>query len=343
MLGNGLTGAASTAGTLSLGGFSQSLGGLVVQNDNTTVSANNPAVDTIAVASNTTLAINGPLTVGFGAANTTKTNLTLSGGGALSVGSAIKPTNANIQLGINATTNISNAGHPDLSGLSGFTAFLGTGALNVGETVNNNGTGTATSTLTLAPNSSITAATISSDSPDSDITEAIVLGNGTNVFNANTINIGMAVNRSSGTLAFQPTDTTGTLKVRNEAGTAGAVLNVGYGSSGTGAVPTANSVDLTGHSADLLLSSLNIGGRTSATAGAGVGAVFKFDTGSLSATSVTVGNRAGNAGTGATSGDLQLGGGTTTIGTGGLLIGNTSSTVTAPTVAGSVEPPGMPR
>jgi autotransporter-associated beta strand protein len=312
-----------------------------VNTSNTTAGIN---VNTISIASPKILTNTGAVTIGVGAATTNFTNLTVAGAGTWTIGTSVTPTNANVQLGVNLTTNISNAVVVDLSGLTAFQTFLGTGVFNVGETVNAGGTGTAGSTLKLATNNTIKAATFSSESLDGNVTQAIVLGTGTNVIDANTVAIGMAglagtSDRSSGTLAFATN--AGTLTVRAENGTGAAAMTLGYGPSNTGFNATANSIDLTGHNADLLLSTLNIGGRTNTTGAGNSTAVFKFDTGTLNSTAVILGNRAGASGAvGNANGDLQLSGGTTTIGAGGIQLGINTATLAGNSATGSLEVSG---
>jgi autotransporter-associated beta strand protein len=304
-------------------------------NVSTSTTVVNTNVNTIAIASGKTLTNTGAVTIGAGAATTNFTALTVTGN-AWTIGTLGTPTGAGVTLGLNATTNLSNGATLDLTGLSTFSAFLGIGTFLVGESANTGGTGTAASTLKLAPTSSITAATLSTDSSDGGVTEAILLGTGTNTINANTINIGMSANRASGSLTFLTNS--GSLSLSSEIPTANtAVFNDGYAATaGTGFNANSNLVDLTGHNATLSLASLNIGGRLAATA-AGAVAVFKFDNGTIDSTAVTVGGRGGTtAGTTSTSGDLQLSGGITTIRAGGLNIGINSATVITP-VTGSVE------
>jgi autotransporter-associated beta strand protein len=331
-MGDGTT---ANVATINLTNFSQTVAAFNVKTNSATAGA---TADTLNIAAGQTLTTTGAVTVGVGAATTNYTNLTATGGGTWNVGSSPTPTNAAMQLGVNLTTNISNGGTLDLTGLSSFNAYLGTGTLQVGETANAGGTGTAGWTVKLAPNSTINAATISSDSVDGSNTnafvEAIVLGTGTNIFNANTILIGSSANRASGTLGFATG--TGTLKVRNEAGTGAAVMDVSYGAATTGFASTATVVDLTGHNADLLLSALNIGGRTTMASGNSTG-VMKFDTGTLNTTGLTIGLRNGTTAAGNATGDLQLSGGTITIGATGALLASNPSTFAGNTANGSIE------
>ena len=314
-------------------------------NVNTSSTVATGSVNTITVGAGKTLTNTGTVTVGVGAATTNFTNLTVTGG-AGSVWNVNGTTaNANFQVGVNLTTNLSNAATVDLTGLPTFTASLGTGSFIVGETANTGGTGTAGSIVKLSPTSTIFAATISSDSADGSNTgsvstppafvESIVLGTTANTFNANTINIGMTVNRSPGTLGFATG--AGTFKVRNELGTGRALFTVGYGASGTGFNSFGNSVDLTGHSSDLLLSALDVGGKTVAGTGGSNSAVFKFDTGILDTTGIIVGSRGLTTASSNTTGDIQLGGGAITVGASGILIGQNTSTVSTSTATGSIE------
>lgn len=298
---------------------------LNVNTSNTTAGQN---INTINIAAGTTLTNTGAVTVGAGAATTNYTNLTVTGD-TWKIGSATTPTNANVQLGVNATTNISNAATLDLTGLSTFYANLGSGTLMVGEAANANGTGTAGSTLKLAPTSTILATTISSDSPDGNVTQAIKLGTIANVLQANTINIGgTASGRALGTLDFL--SSTGTVKIRNLAGTGGATMNVAAGATGTGFGP-AGTVDFSGHSADLLFSTLSVAGRSAGSSGSSTG-TFKFDTGTLNATTVTVASRTGSTQTtGTITGELDLNqaAGTTGVVTIGTLNTGINSATTA--------------
>jgi hypothetical protein len=123
----------------------------------------------------------------------------------------------------------------------------------------------------------------------------------------------------------------GTLTVRAKNGTGGASLSVGSAIGGTSLNRT-NTFDVTGHSVDMLLSSLVLGSYTQgATANTGSFTnVFSFDTGTLSAGTVTIGNRTGtipSGNTGAIVGTVNLGGGTVTVtgsGSSAVLVANAS-------------------
>ena len=132
------------------------------------------------------------------------------------------------------------------------------------------------------------------------------------------------MNRDIGTVTFASGN--GNLKLRAADGSGRAAFNVGAGGTGatTGTTnPAANNlVDLTGHSSDLLISTLAIGNQARV---GNLNTTFNFDTGTLDATGVAVGFHPGTATSTATLIDtLNLNGGSVTIGTGGLEIGNNS-------------------
>lgn len=282
----------------------------------TIVQTNSVTANTISIGTTQTLLLNGAVTIGTTGSSTTKLNVT--GLGTLSIGVAGTPTNANVQLGANVTTNVSNAATLDMSGLTTFYANLGTGTFRVGDATNSGGTATGGSTLILAANSTITAATLGADSQDSGVTQAIKLGSGANRFNVTTLNIGAQNGRSNGTLGYDVLNTTGTLTVRGLAGgdvvpdnTSRATLNVVNNIFGTGANPT-GSFDTTGRTADLRFETMTIAGRSAST-GTATG-TFSFDTGTLDSNDLIAGSKAvGSTSTGNIMGTVNLGGGSSTF------------------------------
>ncbi len=323
----GGTAGTTITGALDLSTASATFGGATV------VQTNTSTANTVTIGGGQTLRLNGAVTVGYNSAATSTTKLTVSGGGILTIGAVGAPTNANVQVGAGATSGVSNGGTLDLSGLSTFYANLGTGTFRIGDPTNSGGTGTAGSTLILAADSTINATTFTTDSPSNSVTQVVKLGSGTNVINANTIEIGAAANRANATLDFNTG--TGTLQVRNLAGTGRANMTVAYGSSTTGSAFT-GTVNLAGHSADLLLNNLNIGGRTG-TSGSNATGTVTFDTGTLDATSVIVGDRRNTAtNSGTSTATLNLNGGAVTIGTGGITIATSTATFGTSSVTGTV-------
>ncbi|MFO1523226.1 MAG: hypothetical protein U1F77_13675 [Kiritimatiellia bacterium] len=258
------------------------------------------------------------MTIGYNSPATSATKLTVSGAGTFSIGAPGAPTNANVQIGNGQTTNVGNGATVDFSGLGTFYANLGTWTFRVGDPSNPGGASTVGSTLILAADNTIMATTLTTDSP-SGITQAIKLGGGSNVFNANTINLGLASHRASGTLDFS--SGAGTFQVRDLAGTGRAAMTISYGGSTTGYAPT-STVNLAGHSSNLLLSTLNIAGRTGTNGGNSFGS-FTFDTGVMDVTGVLIGDRRNTVtNSGTSTGTMTLNGGTITIGAGGLTLGS---------------------
>ncbi|MFM8528878.1 MAG: beta strand repeat-containing protein, partial [Ilumatobacteraceae bacterium] len=304
---------AASASSLNLTNASSTFGSMLVR---TTASAADSVVNTVTVGSGKTFAINGGVTVGGGTSAINYTDLTVSGPGTFAIGTVGAPTNANVQLGVSGGGNFSNNVSLNLSGLGTFAAYLGTGSFNVGQLANTDGAGaggTRGTQLLLAPNSTISAASISTNTAD-PTTVQFRLGTGANVFQANTITIGGSTGAARGRVALDFQTSSGTFQVRNQSGTGRADMNVQNGDATTG-YATSGTVDLSAHSADLLLGTLAIGGRSAGTIGSGTGA-FTFDTGVLDATTVTVASRSGTTTTtGAVTGTLNLGGGSVTIGT----------------------------
>ncbi len=230
--------------------------------------------------------------------------------GTFQVGGATETTNANTAV-------------VDFTGLVSFTANLGTtGIFRVGDVAS--GTVASTSVVNLAPTSTINAGSIRiGDSAGPASVETLTLGTGVNSLNADTINVGSAGSgiRSSGLVNFVPTDTTGSVIIRGSDGIAPATLKM-VSTSGSTAGNMDSTIDLTGHTADILASTVNMANRSANTGNAT--ATLTFDQGTLSATTVNMATR-----TGADTGTINLGDSTapgtptTTIGT--LMAVNTSS------------------
>jgi autotransporter-associated beta strand protein len=277
----------SAAGSTSVGSLDLSAASLTVSGA-ALVQTNSTNHNTITIGSGQTLRFNGSFVVGYDSAFVTKTRLTISGAGTFKIGDVGAPTNASVQVGNSLTTSVSNAAVLDMSGLAVFYANLGTGTFRIGDISNGGGgagAGGGGSTVILAPDSTLIAATISLDS-NTLITQTLSLGAGTNLLQANQFFIGGVSSRGQGVLNFHTT--TGSVVVRDRAGTGRAIMNVQNGGSGTAGTLT-GLADFSGHHADLLLSTLGVGGRSAST-GIGTG-TFIFDTGVLDAQTVTLASR----------------------------------------------------
>ena len=320
-------GSGATLGGLDLDAFNQTLTSLTATSNS--ASLNN----TLAIGSGSTLTVTGGMTVGFDSAANTTTKLAPTGLGTLSI-------TGNFQVGGSITTNVGSAATLDMSGLSNFNYNNSSGTFRVGDATNAGGGGTGSSTLILADTSTITAATLTTNSPTAQ-QQLIKLGSVANIINATTIQIGNATNRTTGgTLVFN--ESTGSLTIRGVAGGSSrtTTMAVGYGSATTGGSST-NLVDLTGagRTADLRVTSLQIAGRTSTTANGGATSTFSLGNGTLDASGITVGLRGAvtsGTNTGVIDGTLNLGGGTVAIGSSGLNVASNASSLPGNTVTGTI-------
>lgn len=286
-------GTGATAGTLDLNGFNQTIGSLTVQ------STTNAATNNIIVDGGNTLTISGAVTLGVNA-NASTTAVTASGGGSIVVNSG----GANFQVGGATGGTNDNAVTADFTGLSNFTANLGAGTFRLGD--GNTGTEDNASTFKLAVNNSITAANIRiGDGTGGAFTHTLTLGSGANALNANTFNIGSAAAtiRSGGAVVFDAGDTTGTLTVRASDGSSRALINM-INTTGNTAGNMDSILNLTGHTSDILASTLSMATRSQGT-GAGA-ATLSFDQGTLDVTTLNMASRSG-AGTGNATATVNLG------------------------------------
>lgn len=289
-------GTGSTAGTLDLNGFNQTIAGLTASSNSTT------ATNQLIIDAGNTLTVNGNVTLGANVDNST-TLVTASGGGDLVVNS----TGGIFQVGGATGSTNENFATVDFSGLTNFTADLGTaGIFRIGDV--NSGTGPAFSTMTLATNNTITAGSFRvGDSSGPSNPNILTLGSGTNLINADTVNIGSAGTgiRSGGTLKFGASDTTGTVTIRGTAGgTTPAVINLVNTSGNTGGnIDTI--VDFRGHTADVLASALTMATRSVGTGG--TTSTLSFDQGKLEIGTLNMANRTTSGSTGGATAIVNLG------------------------------------
>lgn len=321
-VGNSTTGTANLTATLDTGAFNQTIAGLVAA----TQTAGSSSV--INIASGKSLTVNGNMTFGSNTSATDVTNVNFTGGGDLVVSS----TAGTIQVGGGTGSTNTNAATVNMSGLASFTASLGsTGVLRIGD-VNSPTTG-GSSTLTLAPVSVISGGTLNiGEATGQSNVQTLKLGSTSNALNFNTINVGTNTNRGAGNLSFATG--TGTLTVRAFDGTGRAVMNLTNGAAGT-AAELISTVNLVGHNADLLLSTLTLAARSAGTTGSAT-ATFSFDTGTLDATTTVLTSRTGTTlTTGALASTLNIGGGTANLGAVTMAI-NTATTATAGTATATL-------
>ena len=291
----GATAGSANVSTLDLSNASATFGGLTVQTNST-------GANLIAIGSGKTFTVNGNVAIGVNANVTTKLNVT-------GTGATWNVTNlgGTFQLGV-ANTTVTDVVAVDLSGLGTFNANLGpTGVFRVGSNTANQGTGC---TLTLAGSSNTIIAGILGVGDKSGIStgtpNALYLGaNATNNLAANTINVGYNVgNRGLAALQFSGTGT-GSVKIRAADGASAAALNMIVGTISTSSTPT-STFDITGHSADLLFSTVDT--MDVSQPGGSYSSTFSFDNGTLTSGTFKIGTRTGGASTNAQSATVNIGG-----------------------------------
>jgi len=236
----GATAASTGVSTLDLTNAGATVGSLTVQ----TNSASN---NTLKIGSGKTLTVNGAVTIGQGSATAT-TNLLTSGTGSFTMNSSgsnftVLPTNSNSQ------TVSANFGT-----LSNFTVTAAN--FGVGGTGGASTSGTATLTLSGGTNT-LKATTLGVAWGGYNITTAASTLSlaGTTTIDANTIIVGQGYPSGAGTIQF---GSSGSVKIRNNAGTGAANLSIGYRDYGSTGGTETGTVDLSGGTADALIGTLTM-------------------------------------------------------------------------------------
>lgn len=277
----------SNTGTLDLNAASATFA------TNLVVQTNSPDANNIIIGSGRTLTINGNVTVGANVAGAVA-SLIASGGGNMVVGTG--GTNTFIIGGATGSTLAGNTAL-DLSGLASFTVNYGSaGTFRLGDATTGSNL-PSPSTLKLASDNTITVGNFRiGDFSGGQAIHVLTLGDGENFINATTTNIGSAGAgiRSSGSMVFDASDTTGKLKLRGfEGGSTRTVLNMvnTTGNTGTGLTSIVN---WAGHTVDANVSTLTMARRTVGAGGAN--STLTFDQGLLDITTLNMANRSGTAG-----------------------------------------------
>ncbi len=326
--------ATGNVGNLDLTNSSVSFGGAL------NVQYNNTIAGVITIGTGKTLTVGGAVTIGYASttANATTTNLTMTGGGTFVANNTAS--GAVFQVGganTNASTAIAGAATLDLTGLSAFfctmNAASSTFRVNNNTTVNNN----SFSTL-LLPKTGLGATTIltqnfnvGDQSGNNGLaTNSVQLGTGVSTIYATNFNLGTG-GRDVGTVTFA--GAMGSIVVRDATGAGRSALSLGTGAATTGAngVGNSNVLDVSGHSADLLLGAVVMGTQNR---GAPYTNTLAFDQGKIDMTSLTMSTRTADSGNGlglarSTTSTVNIGGGTVTIQNGVLSMAAASGTYTA--------------
>jgi fibronectin-binding autotransporter adhesin len=313
------TAGSASVGALQLNAFSQTLGTILAQTNAVTP-------NTISIAGGQTLTT-GTLTLGYDAGSgsgATRSNLTVSGAGTFAISGA---TTVNISVN-QAAVNALYFSSPtlDVTGIASFTAAVTTFNIGVGSTT----TGPGTLLLSNTANT-ITATTLvvgNSGTNNGNGNSTLQFGTGTNVINANTINLGYGKVGANVGFVSHTAGSPGTLTIAGTAGGA-STSNITVASNNgtsTGAIDIVV-FDVTGHTVTIAAGTLQIGNGSNTNTG-GANGTLSFDAGTITALNTSIGLKSGTAGSGAGIGILNIGGGTFTVGSGGSLVLATNTAAT---------------
>jgi autotransporter-associated beta strand protein len=184
-----------------------------------------------------------------------------------------------------------------MNALSNMYSNLGTGKFVIGGDVNGSGSAGATGdgvTVKLPVTTTIIASTLIMDAPESSPkTFTLSLGSGVTTLNVDTLTVGGASTRATNILNFN--SGTGSLIIKNKAGSGRAILNVQSSTNSSGS-DQISSIDFAGHDVNLSLSDVIVGKRLSLTGtGTGYGSgKLVFDTGVFDASTLSVANKSHN-------------------------------------------------
>ena len=194
-------------------------------------------------------------------------------------------TNFAVQNYASASSTFLTTCYLDLSGLTNFVINSPGGTLSVADTTLPQTSGSlnvrANGNLALANGSnSVTVSTINlgtCNAPQAGALSTLTLGGGTNIINANTINV--ANQKNSVNVVFS--GTTGGVRIRGTGGTNGSrsTITIGNRSVGGGTGVSTGQMLLNGHAVDIMASLLTVG-EVSVTAGPS-GAAGQFGNGTL--------------------------------------------------------------
>jgi len=255
------------------------------------VQTNTASSNTLNISSGKTLNLNGNVTVGADLASAVA-SLVTTGNGNLVVGTGGTNT---FQVGGVTAGGLSGSTSVNLSSLASFTLNYGSGGtLRLGDS-NTGSNSPAASTLRLASSNTITVGNFRiGDGSGGNATHVLTLGNGTNIINATTTNIGTAAGgiRSGGSVIFDNSDVTGTLELNGFGGSATRTILNMVNSSGNTGVTMNSTLNLAGHTANVKVSTLTMASRTGTTTGGGANSTLTFDQGALDVTTLLMANRA---------------------------------------------------
>ena len=271
----------------------------------------------VSVGGGQTLAITDDVTIGADASTNSFTITTMTGGGSLVVTNAAPP-NFTVGLGSATVNGPGNSGTLNLARLG--SVALGTTNFPLGELrigYGNGAGGASSATLTLSDTNNTIAATtvqVGNSLGNNGTPGTLMLGAGTNVLTADTLNIGLC--KVAGTVSFaaQTNGSPGSVIIGGMTGPATAIW-IGYkNGTGTAANPT-STLNLQGHLATVTASSLAIAVENGSGIGGETSSLY-FSGGTFTVTNVLVAAKSSTS-TGPATGTLNLSGGTFTVFDGG--------------------------
>ena len=255
-------------------------------------SINNASADTLQIGNSNTLTLNGSITVGGYNISAGTGKLIVNGG------SLIDTPGGTAVFAVGDSPAASQAaGTTTVLDLSGLNTFRFTGQqVDVGGNQGANTGNRAIATLTLAAGTNTIVAssatngiTVGGGSTSNGGTSTLHL-NGTAVNALDTAILQIGTLKSTGTVDFSA-GSGGTFVFRNAAGTGRAPIFVGL-HNGAGTAAAKGTLNLLGHSVDILATTLTVGSITgSATGNATLVSTASFDTGTVDTTSILLGNR----------------------------------------------------
>ena len=233
-----------TGNNLTLNG-NVSVGTLLANGVNT--SGTTPS-NTLTIAANKTLTLTGGLTVGLQTAtNDARTQLAITGGGTLVVGTGsgtmLVNNLGNTATAIQSTLDLSTLGFFQLNGATGGSLALGAGSRGAGTLIlSNTGNLISATTINLGVSSGNNAST-----------GTLVVGTGTTTINSDNITIG-GLKGGGGVLFANASN--GTLKIRGAGGTNADRANITLGNRSGQGTPSPANMNLGTHAIDFELGTL---------------------------------------------------------------------------------------
>jgi autotransporter-associated beta strand protein len=332
----------TAAGSLTMG-TDQSGGNKLVLNQDTSVAtlsvlSSSTTANTLTLTKTLNVGAIGTIGIASTGAASLSTTLSVTGAGTLSIGSPA--TNFSFNIGVGNNNNGvqgRNLALLDMSTLANFSFVTGTGTFGVGNLVTRpSATVQLANTLnTITSNGIVVGDSNQSSAGDNNGNGCnLLLGAGSNVINANVINIGFT--KTAGTLSFL--GSTGSVLINGETGGTTNIV-VGRGTAGTD-TGNASQFLLAGHQATVQAATVQVGVLAGSTAGNPAGNL-SFDTGVFNVGSLQLANYTSGSATAGPVGTFTLGGASPNTTATGVLNVNTQFALINRTASSAVQATGV--